>query len=155
MGAEEKTVAGRGAHPNSRANLRPPWKPGESGNLRGRPREIISKPLRQILEGESGGGEGKTVADELAQLIADIALGKVQASPTQMRAMEMIQDRLEGRARQSISVTVGDREKVERAVEDVLRQAEAAGEPKTRAQVLEKMAKYGDEIAALMLEEES
>ena len=39
----------RGEHPNSRANLRPPWRPGESGNLAGRPEHVAPAPGEPLV----------------------------------------------------------------------------------------------------------
>lgn len=40
---------GRGQHPNSRANLQEPWRRGQSGNPRGRPRGS-KHPARRLYE---------------------------------------------------------------------------------------------------------
>ena len=55
---EERGVKhyGPGKHPNSRANLRPPWRPGTSGNRNGRPtggRWLTKRNFKKLLRGDS------------------------------------------------------------------------------------------------------
>jgi len=49
--AEQKAKYPKGKHPNSLANLRLGWKPGQSGNPKGRPPGIkyVSEALREQL----------------------------------------------------------------------------------------------------------
>jgi len=75
------------------AGLRPPWKPGESGNPSGRPKRkpITDAYIRLLNEPIPGDKEGRTFADALAQKILKEALnGKVPAASE-------ITDRVEGK----------------------------------------------------------
>ena len=46
------TSSGRGSHPNSLKNLRPPWKPGECPNPGGKPKhDVASAFARAVIEG--------------------------------------------------------------------------------------------------------
>lgn len=67
-------------------NLRPPWKPGESGNPKGRPKgRSITDRLRQIVEQDDG-----KVADALAKAATKAAL------KGDFRFWQEILNRLEG-----------------------------------------------------------
>lgn len=79
------------------ANLKPPWKPGESGNARGRPKgRSVAKILREILDMETIGDneiqDGRQVADLVAETIV---LGALGGNTT---FMAMLLDRVEGKA---------------------------------------------------------
>ncbi|MFL6332025.1 MAG: hypothetical protein ACJ754_01625 [Pyrinomonadaceae bacterium] len=129
--SEERELTGR---ERRMQNLRP-FTPGDPRiNREGRPRQIFSKGLRSVLEGEREGG--KSDREELQQLIIDVALGRKQATPTQMRAIEFIADRLEGRPRQSISVDTDERERRERKLQNFLAESEREGDPLTREQAI-------------------
>ena len=62
--AEQKAKYPKGKHPNSLANLKSKWKPGQSGNPKGRPKGIkyISEALRDELEDPD-------IADKLAKAL--------------------------------------------------------------------------------------
>jgi hypothetical protein len=128
---EEQELTGR---KRSLANLQP-FKPGDPRiNREGRPRQIFSKGLRAVLDGEREGG--KTDREDLQQLIIDVALGRTQATPTQMRAIEFIADRLEGRPRQSISVDTDEQGRRERKLQNFLAESEREGDPLTREEAI-------------------
>jgi hypothetical protein len=78
-------------------NLRP-WKPGQSGNLGGRPkRDAITAALREQLEAQAKAGT-RSVADEIAGALIKRAL------KGDVRAIREIADRTEGRPRQQLEV---------------------------------------------------
>lgn len=64
-----------GQHPNSRANLRPPWKPGESGNPAGRPsRPSFEELVQEVLDKSHGEGSEITKREVLAEKFVDTML---------------------------------------------------------------------------------
>jgi len=72
--ANQKSKYPNGKHPNSLANLakgrKNGWKPGQSGNPKGRPPNIkyVSEALRDLL------AKDETLADKLAKKLANRAL---------------------------------------------------------------------------------
>jgi hypothetical protein len=58
-------------------NLRPPWKPEQSGNPSGRKKGLVSL-LKEVLDGDTLGGvkteDGRTVAEHLADRIVAQAM---------------------------------------------------------------------------------
>lgn len=96
----------------SKANLKPPWKPGESGNANGRPKGAsVTAALRRQLNKEGmvrkrpGGPlepSGREVAEHLAQVAIDKALRG------DFKFFRYITDRLEGRTPVVVSPRSGD-----------------------------------------------
>ncbi len=73
-------------------NLQPPWQPGESGNLKGRPPgRSITAALRKIAEADN---EAKKL--ELAQVVWDRALAG------DFRFVEELIDRLDGKVSEEV-----------------------------------------------------
>jgi hypothetical protein len=93
----------RGMHPNSRKNLKPRWKPGESGNPNGL--SITARQKLMMAEVCPFDNKNRTWLDALAE--AGMRLALVQAS-----AMANLQDRHEGKVVQPIEAEV-------RKIEDV------------------------------------
>lgn len=84
-------------------NLRPPWKPGESGNPGGRPkREPLDAQLRAALEAVEAGGKplagGKRVRDAIADVVLERAL------EGDIRFIRELFDRAYGLPKQTIDV---------------------------------------------------
>jgi hypothetical protein len=123
----------------SLANLKPFQKGDERINRAGRPKNVFSAGLRKVLEGREEGSD-ETVADEINRLAADIARGKVQASATQVRMIEMLMDRMEGRARQSISLDTDEHSRLERKLQNYLGELEREGDPMTRGEAIAVLA---------------
>jgi hypothetical protein len=83
-------------HRPNTAGLRPPWKPGQSGNPNGRPcGPSLTTRLRDLLEGDRVRGkrlkDGKQAVDRLAEAILD---GAIDGDP---RLIQQLWDRLEGK----------------------------------------------------------
>ena len=88
--SRKNTESKRGKHRNSRRNLKPPWKPGESGNPAGRPRETFADAILEYLDREAGPGLTMRQARKAIQ-------GSVQAAA-------LLMDRVDGRAKQAVDV---------------------------------------------------
>jgi len=103
----------RGSHPASRANLRPPWQPGESPNPGGRPKGGSTGDWLRALDGgtysvddwvrmakDRSNGPRAAAAQILVDMTAD------QSNPDiRRRALGEVLDRIEGRATQRAEVT--------------------------------------------------
>jgi hypothetical protein len=88
----------RGKHPNSLKNLRPSWKPGQTGNPRGysltsRLRDALEKPLEKPPEDAA-------VAD---QLVHNTLKGALDLVPTPFKE---VWDRTEGKVPDKVNVDV-------------------------------------------------
>jgi hypothetical protein len=80
------------------ANLRPPWKPGKSGNPNGRrPEDALTINLRKTLEDEWRAG--LTIGEHIVWAIVKKALRG------NLSAISLIWDRMEGKPRQALDVT--------------------------------------------------
>jgi hypothetical protein len=91
----------RTPNPKSLKNLRRPWKKGESGNPSGRPKRPISEAYQaQLTRVKDGDPQKRTYA----QLIAESQIK--QAIKGNTMAAKEIADRVEGKARQDVEVTL-------------------------------------------------
>jgi hypothetical protein len=134
-------------HPNSVKNLRPPWRPGESGNLSGRPKKKpITEAYERLIAEESARIAGLprwakakalkhfSNADLLAiAMFREAIKGKVQAASE-------VTDRLEGRVRQAIEVSGPDGSPVQIAsyrakLEEVLGIPAPTSQPQSKKRV--------------------
>jgi Family of unknown function (DUF5681) len=132
---EEQELTGRARQLAALAPHR--FKPGQSGNPSGRPKNVLSKAIRKKLE-EVEEGQDKTVAERVTDRLVDLALaGNIEA-------IKLLGDRSEGRPRQSISVDTDERERRERKLQNFLTESEREGDPLTR-----------DEAIAILAEEDS
>ena len=122
------------------------FKPGQSGNPKGRPKSITlseayRKELSKIVPNDP---EGRTYAEVLAEKMREKAFsGDVQA----LREMA---DRTEGKPRQTVALSVERREQLEAAVEGIMRDAAAAGEPCTREEAITTLAAFTPEVSDLL-----
>lgn len=66
------------------ANLRPPWQKGQSGNPGGRPKDVLTQALRKKLSDDE--------ADGILAIVIRLA------KQGDMRAVQLLWDRMEGRA---------------------------------------------------------
>lgn len=83
---EEKSKYGPGQNPKSRANLRKGWKPGQSGNPKGRPKGTLylSEALREQLH------DPETVRQIAMKIIKDAKRGNYNA-------INLLAERTEGK----------------------------------------------------------
>lgn len=133
---------GRGSHPNSRANLRP-IQPGEVRNPAGRPRQVATKLLREMAAETRNGAEQSRLSAIVDQLLS-------KAEGGDLDAIKIVLDRLEGRPRQSVSLDMGERERYERMVENMIESEAAEGRELTREQAIAALATVSPEIEEVL-----
>jgi len=128
----------------SLANLRP-FQKGQSGNPAGRPKNVLTRALRSKLEElESGEPGARTNAEALADRLFDLALsGNVEA-------LKICFDRLEGRPRQTVSLTLDQREEYERMVDTLIESEAAEGRVLSRDEAVAALAQVKPEIEELL-----
>lgn len=103
------------------------WKPGQSGNPAGRPRDTITPHLREIAREQAPGKDGRTYGRMVAEMLFAEALAGGKNS---VQATKEILDRLEGRPRQAVDVTVDERKRelFENAIAALVEQARVSRE---------------------------
>ncbi|HZS09513.1 MAG TPA: DUF5681 domain-containing protein [Blastocatellia bacterium] len=120
------------------------FQPGQSGNPQGRPKKrTLSEHLREVMARTHPEHPDRTYGELIAIKLAEEAVsGNVTA------AREVF-DRLEGRPRQQLDVTVDSRKQqlAQTALDEYLRQAEAEGEQMTEAEAAEKLALFIPELS--------
>ena len=132
----------RGDNPNSRANLRP-IQPGEVRNPSGRPRQVATKLLREMAAETRAGAEWSRLSAIVDQLLS-------KAEGGDLDAIKIVLDRLEGRPRQSVSLDVGERERYERMVENMIESEAAEGRELSREQAIAALATVSPEIEEVL-----
>jgi len=122
------------------------FKPGQSGNPKGRPKSITLSEAyrRELAKVDPNDSEGRSFAEVLAEQMI------VKARGGDVSALRELGDRTEGKARQSISLSMEKREQLERAVDGIMRDAELAGEPCTRAEAIASLALFTPEADDLL-----
>jgi len=139
-----KRPDGKFAEGNSFGNR---FRPGQSGNPAGRPKSItLSEAYRKMLsQADESDPERRTRAEVLAeQIYAKAKTGDVQA-------LREIADRVEGKPRQTLALSVERREQLEQAIAGIMRDAEAAGEPCTREEAIATLAAFVPQASELLM----
>ena len=139
-----KRPDGKFAEGNSFGNR---FRPGQSGNPAGRPKSItLSEAYRKMLsQADESDPERRTRAEVLAeQMYAKAKTGDVQA-------LREIADRVEGKPRQTLALSVERREQLEQAIAGIMRDAEAAGEPCTREEAIATLAAFVPQASELLM----
>ena len=96
VSASKPKIDGRGKHPNSLKNLKPPWPPGFKPPGAGG--ETVSHSLKDILrEMDSGRSNARAIAEKMVER-AKILTGKPDAA-----ILNQVLDRTEGKVPQPIS----------------------------------------------------
>jgi hypothetical protein len=126
-------------------NLKP-FQPGQSGNPKGRPKSItLSEAYRKMLAQVDESDEQKrTRAEVLAEQMY------VKAKAGDVPALREIADRVEGKARQTIALSVEKREQLEQAISGIMRDAEQAGEPCSREEAIATLSIFRPEVSELL-----
>jgi HPt (histidine-containing phosphotransfer) domain-containing protein len=116
MPNEEKELTGK---EKRLANLKP-FQKGVSGNPGGRGKALITRALREELEAPAEDSPTLTNAQVIARKLVSMAKsGEIQA-------IKEIADRAEGKPRQSVTLTMDTRERLEAAVNQVMADTECA-----------------------------
>lgn len=123
-------------------NLRP-FKPGQSGNPAGRPKQVATKLIREMAS-ELAEGSNET----RLRRIVDALLTKAEGGD--LEAVKIVFDRLEGRPRQSVSLDIGERERAERMVEGMIEAEAAEGRECTREQAVAALSLFRPEVAEIL-----
>jgi hypothetical protein len=122
------------------------FKPGQSGNPKGRPKSItLSEAYRKMLsQVDETDPERRTRAEVLAEQMY------IKASSGDVSALREIADRVEGKARQTIALSVEKREQLEQAISGIMRDAEHVGEPCTREEAIATLSMFRPEVSDLL-----
>lgn len=124
------------------ANLTP-FRPGQSGNPAGRPKQVGTKLIREMAA-ELAEGSNET----RLRRIVDALLTKAEAGD--LEAVKIVFDRLEGRPRQSVSLDLGERERCERMVEGMIEAELAEGRECTREQAIAALSLFKPEVLEIL-----
>jgi hypothetical protein len=137
----ENEVVGKGSPPVSTR-----FKPGQSGNPKGRPKSLTLSEAyrRELAKVDESDPDKRTYAELLAEQMI------VKAKGGDVAALREIADRTEGKARQTINLTVEKREQLERAIDGIMREAEQAGEPCSREEAIASLALFTPEASELL-----
>ncbi len=127
------------------ANLKP-FQPGQSGNPKGRPKSItLSEAYRKMLAAmDETDPQGRTRAEVLAEQMYS------KAKTGDVGALKEIADRVEGKARQTIALSVEKREQLEQAISGIMRDAEQAGDACTREDAIAALSLFRPEARDLL-----
>jgi hypothetical protein len=127
------------------ANLKP-FKPGQSGNPAGRPKSItLSEAYRkQLAMIDEADPQKRTFAEVLAEQMI------VRAKTGDVAALKEVADRVEGKAKQTITLSTDRREQVERAIDRMVERAASDGHILTREEATAALAAYVPEASQLI-----
>ena len=81
------------------------FKPGQSGNPAGRPRDTITPHLRELVRMQNPGKDEVTYGELVARALL------VRAVSGDVQAIREVFDRLEGKPRQSVDVSVEEKQR--------------------------------------------
>lgn len=100
-------------HRGNTENLRPPWKPGQSGNPGGRPKgQSLTKILRDILDSEAD-DSGKLVAEHFVESVVTHAIERGDSALVKEifnRIDGKVPEKIEVATRKDIEVDIGGRD---------------------------------------------
>lgn len=86
-------------------NVATQWKPGQSGNAKGRPPSLTAK-VRKLLDAHQVKGQKIADGREVADLLAEVILSR--ALKGDMRAVELLWNRIEGKVPDRIAGPDGE-----------------------------------------------
>ena len=114
IGTENRIASRRGTHPNSLANLRPPWKPGDVPNPKGRPTAgAVVKEHWNALAGLSQVEIEQIAADPHQSIARRAAANRWLAALDKAPDLEQIIGHTDGKAKQSVDLSVRSEEAAE------------------------------------------
>jgi hypothetical protein len=137
MQTEDRRADGKFAKGNKVGKT---FRPGQSGNPKGRPKSaLLSDALRHMLAEACPEDPERTWAEVIADaLIARAAAGDVQAA-------KEIADRVEGKARQHVTLSYTQREKLETAVVHIMEESGCS-----REEAIKTLALFRPDVLALL-----
>jgi hypothetical protein len=136
--ATDKQKSNTDGRKRKMANLKP-WKPGQSGNPRGRPKtRTLSEELRARLKEQYPGRSDATYGQMLAHKLVDLAIDG------EIAAIREVFDRTEGKPKQVVDVNVEERkrEMVEDAIARLIEEAQVS-----RDEAIEQLMAIAPEIS--------
>jgi ribosomal protein L17 len=127
------------------ANLKP-FKPGQSGNPAGRPKALTLSEAyrRELAKIDEADPQKRTFAEVLAEQMI------VRAKTGDVAALKEVADRVEGKAKQTITLSTDRREQVERAIDRMIERAASDGHILTREEATAALAAYAPEVSQLL-----
>ncbi len=122
------------------------WKPGQSGNPKGRPKSLTLSEAyrRELAKVDPADPAKRTFAEVLAEQMI------IKAKRGDVAALKEIADRVEGKSKQSVTLTVERRAKYERAIENMMEEATAEGEELSREEAIAALALFEPEVSYLI-----
>jgi hypothetical protein len=145
MMATDKQRNNNGKKRGNVANLKP-FPKGVSGNPAGRPKSLTLSEAyrRELAKIDPNDALKRTFAEVLAeQMIVKAAKGDVAA-------LKEIADRVEGKAKQTITLTTDRREHIERAIDRMIEKASEQGQALAREEAIEALAAFVPEASQLI-----
>jgi ribosomal protein L17 len=141
QGGNKAEAAGRNSLP-----VATQWKPGQSGNPAGRPKSLTLSEAyrRELAKVDPHDALKRTFAEVLAEQMI------VKASKGDVAALKEIADRVEGKAKQTITLTTDRREQVERAIDRMIERAGEQGQALSRQDAITALAAYAPEASQLI-----
>jgi Family of unknown function (DUF5681) len=126
------------------ANLKP-FQPGQSGNPKGRPRDIVTQAYRRLLaKADPSDPENRAYAETLAEQMI------IKAKGGDVRAMKEITDRVQGKAAQLIEISSERRDQLEHMVQTMVDDAAANGAECSREEAINVLSIFTPEVSALL-----
>jgi ribosomal protein L17 len=122
------------------------WKPGQSGNPAGRPKSLTLSEAyrRELAKIDETDPQKRTFAEVLAEQMI------VKAKTGDVAALREVADRVEGKAKQTITLSTDRREQVERAIDRMISTAASDGHILTREDATAALAAYAPEVSQLL-----
>jgi hypothetical protein len=122
------------------------FKPGQSGNPKGRPKSItLSEAYRKMLaQVDEADAQKRTRAEILAEEMY------VKAKSGDVQALREIADRVEGKPKQTVTLTLERRAQLEKAIQGIMSDAEVAGKPCSRDEAIAALSIFSSEASALL-----
>ncbi len=143
---KQPNTSGRVAGGRFAAGNQHAFQKGRSGNPAGRPKTITLSEAyrRELAKVDPTDAQNRTFAEVLAEQAV------VKAKTGDVQALREIADRTEGKARQTITLSVERREQIERAIDRMIDRAAAEGRALTREAAARALSHYVPEVNELI-----